>query len=605
MKKLFSFVVAVMLCFVSGANAQFLEILSDNQKNVFYAGLNAGPDSPIQKQTMHLSNSEFLDFLSRASGYFLADTIRAVSLYHENNTIYDRIRNHCCQDINNGSLWVQGEGEQTAYGFDENSVLKHKDIAYAITAGYDKYFEKSKSMLGIYGRYKDINVDGGDKNAADINSGGLGLYGGIIKNSWEIKALINGSFDTFMTKRQIPFNSYAGLSGLGEIAKAQFNGISLGADIEGALKFDVPGNVKLRPFVGLDAKNTMYESFNEAGTYGFDLCVENGNYFRSAARAGLGAIYNDEKWNVYVNGTAKYLLDGKQPQIQATFKNETYKFSSRGYEEDGLILEAAFGCAVKVYKQWELFVNANYADADKFSGFYGNLGIRYNFCKCDSTGSADKSFAKDKKAEEEALAAAKKAEEKAAKQAEELKKAEEEAKAAAKQAEEEALAAAEKAEEEAAKQAEELKKAQEEAAAKQEEINKATDEVLEREAQEALKRREKPTIKSFKVDMANFEVGKTELLPASKEKIKNYAEEIKKFEYNKITVEGHTDSTGSKEINKVVSNKRAKAVYDEFVKNGIPAEKMQYIGFAEKMPVDTNKTAEGRAKNRRVEIFVE
>jgi flagellar motor protein MotB len=50
---------------------------------------------------------------------------------------------------------------------------------------------------------------------------------------------------------------------------------------------------------------------------------------------------------------------------------------------------------------------------------------------------------------------------------------------------------------------------------------------------------------------------------------------------------------------------RAGAVHDEFLKAGIPTNKMNKIGYGEQRPIDTNETEEGKARNRRVEIFVD
>lgn len=57
-------------------------------------------------------------------------------------------------------------------------------------------------------------------------------------------------------------------------------------------------------------------------------------------------------------------------------------------------------------------------------------------------------------------------------------------------------------------------------------------------------------------------------------------------------------------INDRLSLERAKAVYDIFIRSGIPPEKMSYEGLSSKHPASTNKTKEGRAKNRRVEILI-
>jgi outer membrane protein OmpA-like peptidoglycan-associated protein len=83
------------------------------------------------------------------------------------------------------------------------------------------------------------------------------------------------------------------------------------------------------------------------------------------------------------------------------------------------------------------------------------------------------------------------------------------------------------------------------------------------------------------------------------------ASEIKRTNYRKITVEGHTDSTGSDARNKILSRERARAVYLELLKRGIPAENMSIAAFGPSIPVADNSTEEGRMANRRVEIFVE
>jgi outer membrane protein OmpA-like peptidoglycan-associated protein len=68
----------------------------------------------------------------------------------------------------------------------------------------------------------------------------------------------------------------------------------------------------------------------------------------------------------------------------------------------------------------------------------------------------------------------------------------------------------------------------------------------------------------------------------------------------KVRVEGHTDSQGPDEKNLVLSQKRAQAVVDYLIKKGVPAERLEAVGFGETQPVGDNAFKEGRALNRRV-----
>jgi outer membrane protein OmpA-like peptidoglycan-associated protein len=77
---------------------------------------------------------------------------------------------------------------------------------------------------------------------------------------------------------------------------------------------------------------------------------------------------------------------------------------------------------------------------------------------------------------------------------------------------------------------------------------------------------------------------------------------LKEYPTAKFSLEGHTDSTGADALNQKLSEERAAAVKNFLVENGIDASRLSSKGFGESMPVDSNKTAKGKANNRRVEV---
>ncbi len=79
---------------------------------------------------------------------------------------------------------------------------------------------------------------------------------------------------------------------------------------------------------------------------------------------------------------------------------------------------------------------------------------------------------------------------------------------------------------------------------------------------------------------------------------------LKDFPLLPVTVNGHTDSMGSDEYNQKLSERRANAVRDYLIKNGIASSRIQAQGYSEHRPIADNKTAEGRAMNRRADLEV-
>jgi outer membrane protein OmpA-like peptidoglycan-associated protein len=101
-----------------------------------------------------------------------------------------------------------------------------------------------------------------------------------------------------------------------------------------------------------------------------------------------------------------------------------------------------------------------------------------------------------------------------------------------------------------------------------------------------------------------FNSGKATFRDVSYPKLDGIVSIMNEFKAVKFDIEGHTDSTGSNTLNQKLSDDRANAVKNYFVSKGIDANRLSAKGFGEDMPIDSNKTSQGRANNRRVEIKV-
>lgn len=99
-----------------------------------------------------------------------------------------------------------------------------------------------------------------------------------------------------------------------------------------------------------------------------------------------------------------------------------------------------------------------------------------------------------------------------------------------------------------------------------------------------------------------FATGKADILPESRGTVEEIAVLLKKRATLKVGVEGHTDSTGTAESNLVLSKARAESVVAALEAAGIAKGRLTPAGFGQTKPIGDNRTEEGRAKNRRVEI---
>lgn len=101
-----------------------------------------------------------------------------------------------------------------------------------------------------------------------------------------------------------------------------------------------------------------------------------------------------------------------------------------------------------------------------------------------------------------------------------------------------------------------------------------------------------------------FELNKSELTPQGKETLDKMAEVFVEYDDTNILVEGHTDSSGKDDYNMALSKRRAESVTAYLKSKGVSAERLTTKWYGETQPKYDNATADGRVKNRRVELGI-
>ncbi len=109
---------------------------------------------------------------------------------------------------------------------------------------------------------------------------------------------------------------------------------------------------------------------------------------------------------------------------------------------------------------------------------------------------------------------------------------------------------------------------------------------------------------TYRINDINFATNSYDLNKTIEAILDEFGEFLMRNENMAVELHGHTDNVGNKDENQVLSENRAKAVYNYLIEVGVPADRLAYKGFGPSKPVSSNDTNEGRAMNRRTEFLV-
>jgi outer membrane protein OmpA-like peptidoglycan-associated protein len=101
-----------------------------------------------------------------------------------------------------------------------------------------------------------------------------------------------------------------------------------------------------------------------------------------------------------------------------------------------------------------------------------------------------------------------------------------------------------------------------------------------------------------------FAVNSAELTASSKTNLSDLAKVLNKYDDTNVLIEGHTDSTGKRDYNQTLSEKRAASVSNYLKSIGVAGNRITNVGYGPDQPLGDNGTEAGRAQNRRVEVAI-
>ena len=482
--------------------------------------------------------------------------------------VYDKVKERTADILPckkaHSKVWAEYYYNNYSVDNDKNSP-KHESSVNGFLVGYDMISAKNLT-LGVTAGYGTSELKQVEDKATmnDIN---LGFYGGYETDKWLFKGLLLGGYEQYAIDRTIAF--------MDRTANSEHNGYSAALDLEVGYKISLnkkdsqsKHKIYLKPFIGAIGSYMNNEGYEEKNAESLNLKIEDYSALTAEARAGVEINGKVKKFGWYAKAGARQLLTDKQNEIETSlldFKDET-KMKIWSAENAQTTITGGIGVDYDLSENWNVFANGLGNFADVATNYYANVGLMYKFGCVNNKKVTDEDVEKitamlnDKITEEEALK-------------EEMKNKEEE-----------------------------LKEAKEREKELQNRIQKYEANVVSEQEAEKMKNKK---IKTFKLgEKPTFVFGTDQLNSNGKESLKQVATELENYPEAEVLVEGHTDNVGGDEINQVISEKRAASVATSLKQDYGVRNNIAVIGKGKKEPIASNDTAEGRAKNRRVEITI-
>jgi len=106
------------------------------------------------------------------------------------------------------------------------------------------------------------------------------------------------------------------------------------------------------------------------------------------------------------------------------------------------------------------------------------------------------------------------------------------------------------------------------------------------------------------IERMNFDYDKSDIRETDRQILEKNAGILKKFDYLKVTIEGHCDERGTVEYNLALGERRSQAAYDYLVSLGVPVERLKSVSYGKEVPLCQESAEDCWARNRRAHFTV-
>jgi len=507
---------------------------------------------PIFDELFASNAARALEILNGLTGQFLADILSSNLVKNNIAGLYENIKKEDAAS----AIWTQYSIKSSV---DSKEKEDKKLSMSAFQAGLN-LFTKEKSVIGLYASYEEGKFRQ-EPSYGEIKDIGGAIYYGYLTDNLNLKFHLGYGFQRYIVDRYI-YGNYPNAH-----SSFETQTLNAGANIE----FMTPISFfELKPFIDIQYARRTNEKITERDSV--NLIVKNQSLDRLALSAGIG-VSNDKNskfnWLGRIYYTRLFMLAKNKYSMSFESAPEFGYFDIKASDITQEFINADLGFKYHLSNSFSIFTNINIIPLQKdLSAYYASLGITYNF------------GAKEQTAKEEIQ--------------QEIIEEQQDQKQNQEQEQEQAI--------------ENIKALDIDNQTISTKPTQADmQEILTISQAKATIREERqgeltPLKTIFRLTGAVFQEGRYRLSPTGKQIIENLAKTIKQHAYDKITIEGHTDYIENKSG---LSTKRASAIYNELLSNGIPAEKMTFKGLGPNSPLIKNNYPKSRIKNRRTDIIVQ
>jgi predicted outer membrane repeat protein len=465
------------------------------------------------------------------------------------------------------SAWSEVSASQLDLSPQLNPLGNIKNTGLNLRAGTLIAARKDASV-GIFVSASNNLIKQETFNTATVNSFEGGFYGGLFMKRFEYKAHLSFGKHDFSLRQNI-VDDYK--------TQSEFSATSVKFGAQASFISKLFKQFDFKPYGGFRGTLLSNDEINENISETADFKIKAQTYKSLTGFAGIKIQNDNHDLSYYAKAELGYLMTGnnQDSQYDLTFSNEQTNETVRirALEINPLSFSFSAGIEKPVSNNVNIYADIGYEKGENISFMQANVGVKIMFKASPQI----KKYQALQNKEKQTLAKQKS------------------------QTKQKALELARQKKQKAHElsRAKEMKKQEAKQAAKQKALE------LERKQKQEAKTRRLRAKQTFRLMAASFPSNNSQLSAQAKANIANIAKQIKSTKYNLITAEGHSDNVGSDERNVKLSQARAKSVAQELLKNGIPKEKIKYIGLGSKIPLAPNSTPHRKPKNRRAEIFVE